>query len=427
MKKTLSCCAFLALALCPLAAQRLVEVGTGFSQTSVNTAVFRHHALVTHGDKQYIAYYDADGYMVLGRRQLANKRWTLERTAHRGKVSDAHNVISLGVDGDGYVHVAFDHHGDPLNYCRGVAPGSLTLGEKREMVGSDENDVTYPQFYEMPDGSLLFAYRDGASGQGNLVLNRYEPATRKWQRMHDVLVDGERQRNAYWQLCVDRQGTLHLSWVWRETPSVETNHDLCYARSRDGGRSWERADGTPYQLPINAANAEYAFRIPQGSELINQTGMAADERGCPYIATYWRDADSDIPQYRLVWHDGNAWQCRQVGQRTSPFSLSGVGTKRIPIARPAIAVDGDKVYYLFRDEERGSRVSMATTDCPERRQWTVTDLTAFAVNAWEPVYDEELWRQRRQLHLFIQNTEQGDGERSVAAKPSPVFVLEAVK
>ena len=35
-------------------AQRLVEVGKGFSSTSVNTTVFRNNSIVTHGNTQYI-------------------------------------------------------------------------------------------------------------------------------------------------------------------------------------------------------------------------------------------------------------------------------------------------------------------------------------------------------------------------------------
>ena len=36
--------------------QHLVEVGKGYSCTSVNTTVFRNNSLVTHGDEQYISY-----------------------------------------------------------------------------------------------------------------------------------------------------------------------------------------------------------------------------------------------------------------------------------------------------------------------------------------------------------------------------------
>ena len=134
------------------------------------------------------------------------------------------------------------------------------------MTGVDEKDVTYPEFYNLDGGDLLFAYRSGGSGRGNLVMNRYDVKTRKWSRVQDVLIDGERKRNAYWQLYVDAKGIIHVSWVWRETPDVATNHDLCYARSADGGRTWEKSTGEIYTLPITIANAEVACQIPQRSD-----------------------------------------------------------------------------------------------------------------------------------------------------------------
>lgn len=403
---------------------RLVEVGEGYSSTSVNTTIFRNSSLATFDGKQYIAYYDAEGWMVIGSRSLGEDNWTLNRTQYRGNVEDAHNVISLMVDGDGYLHVAFDHHGHPLNYCRSIEPHSIELGEKEPMTGVDENDVTYPEFYRLANGDLLFAYRSGASGRGNLVLNRYCLETRQWERVQDVLIDGENLRNAYWQLYVDAQGTIHLSWVWRETWLVETNHDLCYARSYDGGETWFKTTGEQYQLPIRLDNAEYACKIPQNSELINQTSMSADSQGNPYIATYWRDQDSEVPQYRLVWHDGEKWQSHQVSNRTTPFSLMGGGTKMIPIARPRIMVEDNEAYYIFRDAERGSKVSMFYTKDIRKGQWDVIDLTDFSVDAWEPSHDSELWKTEGKLHLFVQSTRQGDGERQVATEPQTVYVLE---
>lgn len=405
-------------------AQHLVEVGKGYSSTSVNTTVFRNSSLTTWGNRQYIAYYDAEGWMTLGVRFLDSKDWTLHRTAYKGNVKDAHNVISFMVDGDGYLHVAFDHHGHPLNYCRSVAPHSLELGEKEEMTGSDEKEVTYPEFYRLANGDLLFAYRSGASGRGNLVLNRYSLATRTWERVQNVLIDGENKRNAYWQLYVDAEGTIHLSWVWRETWLVETNHDLCYARSMDGGQTWYKTTGEKYELPIRLDNAEYACKIPQNSELINQTSMSTDADGNPYIATYWRSPDSQVPQYRLVWHDGKKWQSGQVSDRKTPFSLKGGGTKMIPVARPRMVVDGKKAYYVFRDEERGSKVSMYYTKNIKKGKWKVKDLTDFPVNAWEPSHDAELWKAAQKLHLFVQDSRQGDGERQIATEAHPVYVLE---
>ncbi|WP_294628669.1 BNR repeat-containing protein [uncultured Bacteroides sp.] len=424
MKRILSllCCILSIPVLCH--SQHLVEVAKGYSRTSVNTAVFRNNSLVTSGDEQYISYYDADGYLTLGKRKLGSEQWTLHRSRYRGNVEDAHNVISMAVDGEGYIHVSFDHHGHRLNYCRSIAPGSLELGDKSPMTGIDEGNVTYPEFYPLAGGDLLFAYRSGSSGRGNLVMNRYSLKEHRWMRVQDVLIDGENRRNAYWQLYVDEQGTIHLSWVWRETWQVETNHDICYARSFDNGVTWYKSTGERYTLPIKLSNAEYACRLPQNCELINQTSMSADAGGHPYIATYWRDTNSDVPQYRLVWNDGKAWHHRQVTERKTPFTLKGGGTKMIPIARPRIVVEGGEVFYIFRDEERRSRVSMARTTDVRSGRWNITDLTDFPVGAWEPSHDTELWKRQRRLHLFVQHTRQGDGERTAEIEPQMVYVLE---
>ncbi len=407
-----------------LNAQHLVEVGKGYSRTSVNTTIFRNSSLVTDGVFQYISYYDAEGYLTLGKRKLTDSQWTLHRTQYKGKVTDAHNVISLGIDGKGYLHVAFDHHGNQLNYCKSTAPGALSLGEKTAMTGKEEDDVTYPEFYQLAEGNLLFAYRSGASGKGNLIMNRYDVNTGTWERIHDVLIDGEGKRNAYWQLYVNEAGVIHLSWVWRETWMVETNHDLCYARSTDNGKTWQKSDGTLYTLPINQQNAEYACRIPQNSELINQTSMTADSSGNPYIATYWREQTDSVPQYRLVWHDGKQWHTRQISNRTQPFTLKGGGTKMIPISRPRIIADQGKAWVFFRDTERGSKISMAYTDNLNNGNWNIKDITDFSVGAWEPSFDLTLWEQQRSIHLFVQTTYQGDGEQTVSAQPTPVYVLE---
>ncbi|MBR4845712.1 MAG: BNR repeat-containing protein [Bacteroidaceae bacterium] len=408
-------------------AQRLSPVGFGWSRNSVNTTVFRNNSLTTHGDMQYIAYYDAEGFLTLGKRPVGTSDWMVQRTQYKGNCQDAHNVISIGVDGEGYLHVSFDHHNNPLRYCRSVFPGSLELDSLVAMTGVDERDVTYPEFYNLEGGDLLFAYRSGGSGRGNLVMNRYDVKNRKWSRVQDVLIDGERVRNAYWQLYVDAKGVIHVSWVWRETPDVATNHDLCYARSADGGRTWQKSSGETYALPITMANAEIACQIPQRSELINQTSMTADAEGRPYIATYWRNADSQVPQYRLVWHDGKEWKQAQVSDRKTPFSLSGGGTKCIPIARPRLAireVEGRKeAYYIYRDVERGSRVSMAYTTDLGRKPWQTKDLTEFSVEAWEPSHDTELWKNRNQLDIYVQCAYQGDGEQSVAVDARPVYVL----
>ncbi|HEY4112050.1 M20/M25/M40 family metallo-hydrolase, partial [Puia sp.] len=273
-------------------------------------------------------------------------------------------------------------------------------------------------------GDLLFLYRDGASGNGNLILDRYDTKTGTWTRMQDKLIDGEGKRNAYWQAALDAAGTLHLSWTWRESPDVATNHDIAYARSRDGGRSWETSTGQPYTLPITAATAEYAARIPQHSGLINQTSMCADDAGNPYIATYWRPGNSQVPQYMVVYKDAAGWHSTQASARTTPFLLGGAGTKRVPFSRPQILVDNKKLFLLYRDEEQGSRITLAT--CPDiaTGAFHIQNLSTDSYANWEPTYDQQLWAASHELNLFVQRVGQGDGETLENLPAQPISVLE---
>lgn len=304
---------------------KMIPVGEGWAENSINAVVFRRNSLATYKNTQYIAYYDAGQNVVLGKRDLKSDKWQLHVTQYKGDAKDAHRSISIITDGAGYLHVSWDHHANDLHYCRSVRPGSLELTSQMPMTGIKEKRVTYPEFYRLVSGNLLFLYRDGSSGDGDLMLNLYDMKTQKWVQQQNGWISGEGQRNAYWQMAIDKKNTIHLSWVWRETGDVATNHDICYAKSTDGGKSWEKSNGEKYKLPITAATAEYICRIPQGSELINTTSMAADDKGTPYISTYWRPKNTPVPQYQLIYKDGNRWVISQISNRITPFSLSGGG------------------------------------------------------------------------------------------------------
>ncbi|WP_240040612.1 BNR repeat-containing protein [Pseudocnuella soli] len=364
----------------------------------------------------------------MGKRKLGTGNWQLKETAFTGNTKDAHNVISIITDGAGYLHMAWNHHNNPLNYVRSLEPGGLQFGPKMPMTGVGEGRVSYPEFYRMPNGDLLFFYRDGGSGNGNLVLNKYDAVKRAWRTLHNNLISGEGKRNPYWQACIDGSGTIHISWVWRESPDVASNHDLMYARSTDDGATWQRSNGEAYTLPITQATAEVAAAIPQKSELINQTSMFAAPGGEPFIATYWRDSMSSVPQYRLVYKNGQRWQTQNLAFRTTPFSLSGGGSKSIPIARPQIIAwqIGRRwaAAIIFRDEERGSKVSVALNKNIKKSKWRLLDLSQKGVGSWEPSFDTELWREQGLLHLFVQNAVQVDGEGLAKTTPQMVQVLE---
>lgn len=393
---------------------QVVTVAQGWSQNSINAVVFRKNSVVSYKDKQYVAFYDANGYLTLAKRKHNSSKWKINTTEYKGNVKDAHCSISIMIDGDGYLHIAWNHHNSKLLYCKSEKPESLDLLKPEFMIGENEDFVTYPEFYSFPGGDLFFLYRDGSSGNGNIVINRYHTSAHTWSRVHTGFIDGEKERNAYWQACVDDNGTFHISWVWRESSDVSSNHDMCYAKTMDYGESWQKSDGSQYNLPITKSTAEYACRVPENSNLINQTSMYADKKGIPYIATYYTPEGDSVPQYFLIYRDQDIWKTVQMTQRNTAFSLKGGGTKKIPISRPQILVDvkagQTRVILIYRDIEFNNKIVLATNQDSEFTNWQSTAVTDYSVGSWEPTYDTELWRQNKILQLYVQNVGQGDGE-----------------
>jgi len=300
------------------------------------------------------------------------------------------------------------------------------------MLGIDEDWLTYPEFLALPSGDLLFAYRRGRSGDGVLVLNRYAIATRTWSRVQDALLDGQGERSAYWQLHVDAIGTVHLSWLWRDSGDATSNHDLHYARSATGGASWSDVRGVQMTLPITAGNAAPVLAVPPGRNLINQTSLTADPQGAPAIAFYFRPAEGAITDIHVVSFepDTDGWRLERVSRRRTDFELAGPGTKSLPISRPQIVHEtrGRErwLHVVYRDAEQGDRAVLASSERTVAEPvWTRSTLPGGPLDRWEPSFDSRLWRDRGQLHLYLQRVGQVDEEGvDEDYPPTPVRVLE---
>jgi hypothetical protein len=403
-----------------------LPIGSGAAGSSINVVANRRHALFTHGTDQFAAYYDTEGFMVLAQRRLNSDVWGTLRTGEKGQVADAHNSISIAVDGDGFLHVAWDHHGGSLKYARGKKPLSLELQSKQPMTGLAENAVTYPEFYALADGDLLCLYRDGASGKGDLVLNRYRTAQRRWVNIQPNLISGEGQRSAYWGAHVDQRGGLHLTWIWRESPDVASNHDIAYAFSADGGIQWTSIMGEKRSPPFTQARSDYAARIPMHRNLMNSPWMTADRNGKPYIVSYWSEGEASAPQFRMLRHDGSTWLNERITDRRDTFKLAGAATRRPPISRGVLLVEaqGTSAHLVYRDDAEGGRALVSSTQAIGSGRWTQQELTRNSLGAWEPVIDPVQWDRHQQIHLLMQIVQQRDGDdASYADAASPVGAL----
>ncbi len=385
---------------------KLVPVTKGYSV--YNTASYNRHSLTTFQTNQYFAFYNSAENLVLARRALGTTNWQIHETRFQpNSPTDGHDIASIGVDGEGVVHVAWGMHAQPLNYARAATSESLEV-TRRPMTGT-EHSVTYPQFVNLPDGDLLFIYRSGSSGSGDTVLNRWHLSTHTWSRIQNKFIEGiSSSVNAYPNFaCFDSQTNLHFSWCWRDTPDFNSNHDILYAWSPDFGVTWKKWGGGDYTLPIRQGTAQIILPMRTRNMLMNQCGMTMDRNDLPIIAAWWAPAGgTENPvQIMVLWNDGKTWHTNPVTHRKSN-SWPG---------RPIVVTDqANRVFVVYGETEQGGRPMLAWADDPQRAKWNLLQLTSESLGRWEPVYDPQEWDREGKLHLFYQNITGNSGGTMVS-------------
>jgi hypothetical protein len=282
--------------------------------------------LLTHGAKQYVAYYDEKHRMMVACRRIGDRKW--QKVELPSKVGwDSHNYITLAVDAEGCLHLSGNMHCVPLIYFRTREPGDIATFERLRMTGQEEQRCTYPRFLKGAGGDLLFTYRSGGSGNGRRFYNRYSVETRTWSRFLDTpLFEGEGKRNAYPHGPVrGPDGLFHVVWVWRDTPDCATNHHLSYARSRDL-KSWETAGGKPVSLPFTLGQSELCIDpIPTGGGIINGCErLAFDSKKRPIVSYHKLDANGHMQIYVTRFRNGR-WERHPITTWDKDITFGGRG------------------------------------------------------------------------------------------------------
>jgi len=284
-------------------------------------------SLLTKGNRQYVAYYDAEHRMTVASRTLDSRVW--EYHVLPSKIGwDSHNYVTMAIDDDGYIHLSGNMHCDKLLYFRTARPWDTSSFEKvDEMTGRNESRCTYPQFMRGADNELIFHYRAGRSGSGNEIYNVYDPASKTWRRLLDTpLTDGEGTVNAYFHgplLGPDRY--FHLCWMWRDHGGCETNHDISYARSKDLVH-WETVDGTAIALPITLdTQGVIVDPMPIEAGLINMGHCVGfDALNRPIITYHKYDEAGNSQIYNARWENGD-WKIYQTSDWSYRWEFSGGG------------------------------------------------------------------------------------------------------
>jgi hypothetical protein len=352
---------------------------------------YQQEALVTFKGWQYTTYYDAIRRLCVARRSLPSGSWQrIVFSDYTYQGDDNHNVPVLGIcPKDGSIHLAFDHHGDSLNYRvseanaandpTGILWEASLFGPVVDYLvhGERVTGVTYPRFVNAPDKTLYIFFRAGGATNGRMWMSRYDPFSGGWADLRQITdskgnytFDSKTSttRNAYQNTpCVDHNGRIHMSWVRREGGALSGGqHDLCYMYSDDGGKTFRNHLGTIVtegnaKANINSPNLT-VWPIGMQRGLKNQQAMVIDSMGCPHIVMwYLSDSANDIQtsskdhtrsKYHHFWQTADGkWHKQEL-----PFSLSSDQWT----IRPQLAFDKKDQLYLVYNHNDNIAIAAAT-------------------------------------------------------------------
>ncbi len=388
------------------------------TSNGANFVSFQQNAIMSYNGYQYVTYWNAAKHVCMARRKMPLGDWKeVELTGYTSPhdLGDNHYNISFGIcKNDGTIHIAFDHHGDPLNYVVSVADlankpeeiawTSESFSATREYLvdGTSINNnffwgsITYPRFISKPDGNMLFECRSGTSGDGNSHLWEYSGESSTWEYigeyMHgraDGMPVGYTAKCGYINgLHYTPGGTrLHVSLVWRETPIASTNHEVYYAYSDDDGRTWYNTDdtkiGTTGTDPVDYNSPGFKiYSVGENRGLINQEGQAVDSKGGIHILqSYMLDSEPDNSSWPSSRY--NAW-LRHIYQDESGVWQND-SISNIYIDRSDIAVDAYDNLYVVTP---GYRVYFAGA-ADKWQTWTEFDISENGTATAEGLIDRE--------------------------------------
>ena len=356
----------------------------------INGCSFQQDAMVTHAGYQYVGYYDGRRQVCIARRKLPIGQWEVIRfDDYDFRSNDSHNTISIGIcPANGTIHLAFDHHVHPLHY-RVSSIGTATNPETAQWQASlfspvlselEKNKkikVTYPRFWQTPEGGLQFCYRHRGSGNGTRMLVDYNPQTNQWSNTRQIdssegTYGKSHSRGSYPNgYTYGPKGKLHTTWVWREGPR-SANHDLMYAYSKDHGKTWLNNDGNKLKGPAALDSPGITVvTINEGYGLLNTHGQAVDSTG--QIHTVIRHCDNESLKAAGS-KPGVVRFGPPAAHRYYHYFRTASGTwetRVLPIvagSRPKTFIDkADNAYLIF--EKSGKLIIMGATASTSWKDW----------------------------------------------------------
>lgn len=313
------------------------------------TAYEGMNKVVRYENKTHVTYLKFEGgsHIVVVRTYNHDaKEWSPEYL--NDPVYDNHCSATIGVDSEGYLHIAYGKHGGggTFKYRRSVNPNDASVWQSYVIVGTEQ--MTYPSMAIDSEDTLHLVYR---SGGVDSLYYRNKPKGENFNP-YTILISASGYVMSYTSsLIIDKNDVIHVCAHFYAGGGKKAG----YMRSDDKGNSWRRSDGVAYSLPVGYGTIE---TIELGGDLRTSNIYFDDENRPMFLVLRLHNSPVDAQFWR---HNGEKWVGtvisvpeKDIGQSSMVISYKGVIYIFIvgcDVGAPY--ADGSYELYMFPSTDKG--------------------------------------------------------------------------
>jgi hypothetical protein len=255
-------------------------------------------------NRTYFVYGNAENAPTISLYDHSTRTFAYPQVLGSNPDGDAHRNPTLLVERGGHLMVFWGAHGHQTRVLR--SRRAYDIGEWEEVSPLPDGATSYPQCWELLEGEVFVTYRQAPSwttSSWRMVTS--QDGGRSWGAPRELVDLGEW---AVYGISVGATGPYprRVHFVWSQlgggTPEeVASKHlwarryNIYYACSDDGGRTWRRSDGSPYELPITPGSAEEIYHCGQHGVWLKDIQLNA--HGAPFVLFI----DSEVETYEGLW------------------------------------------------------------------------------------------------------------------------------
>ena len=279
--------------------------------------LYKFHQSRAHyrSGKTYLAWVGPKNHPYVSDYDHKRELWNHQRVGtNRISPHDYHGNPSLLIDQEGFLHVFYGGHNRHMRYSRSEKP--LTNGDWQDYSSRiPYTDSTYPQLFEMSDGTIYCFYRR-KTHRGNWSYATSEDHGETWSKEIHVL-DGKSPPGNGWYASFAKDPNrdhLHLLFLWHASKDdlPHSRRNLYYLQMDHSNGKWKSMKNEVFRTPISFQEANEKLMIFDSKNKyssIPQLWLTRDGR--PLGLNRISDRDGVDTRHLHVW-TGESWRTQKV-------------------------------------------------------------------------------------------------------------------